>query len=318
MPRKVIGIDLGTTNSVVAVMEGGQPAVIVNQEGARTTPSVVAIGKDGERLVGQVAKRQAVTNPEHTIFSIKRFMGRRFDEVTEEASRVPYRVVRADKATPGSRSAARKYSPPEISAHGAPEAEAGRGRLSRRAGDRRRHHRAGVLQRHPAAGDEGRGQDRGAERPAHHQRAHGGGVGLRPRQEEERDDCRLRLRRRHVRHLDSRSGRGRRRGEGDQRRHASGRRRPGPAHHRVARGRVQEERGRRSCSRSDGAPAPEGGRREGQDRAVDGRGNRNQPAVHHGGPDRAEAPRREALAREARTARRGSAAEDDGARSSRR
>ena len=85
MPGKVIGIDLGTTNSVVAVMEGGQPAVIVNQEGARTTPSVVALAKDGERLVGQVAKRQAVTNPENTVFSIKRFMGRKFDEVTERS-----------------------------------------------------------------------------------------------------------------------------------------------------------------------------------------------------------------------------------------
>src|ERR1043166_3176517 len=82
MSGKVIGIDLGTTNSVVAVMEGGEPTVIVNQEGARLTPSVVAIGKDGERLVGQVAKRQAVTNPENTIFSIKRFMGRKFDEVS--------------------------------------------------------------------------------------------------------------------------------------------------------------------------------------------------------------------------------------------
>src|SRR5213080_2566248 len=79
MSAKVIGIDLGTTNSVVAVMEGGQPEVIVNQEGSRLTPSVVAIAKDGERLVGQVAKRQAVTNPENTIFSIKRFMGRKFD-----------------------------------------------------------------------------------------------------------------------------------------------------------------------------------------------------------------------------------------------
>ena len=97
MPGKVIGIDLGTTNSVVAVMEGGQPAVIVNQEGARTTPSVVAIAKDGERLVGQVAKRQSVTNPENTIFSIKRFMGRKHDEAVSEASRVPYRVVRALK-----------------------------------------------------------------------------------------------------------------------------------------------------------------------------------------------------------------------------
>jgi molecular chaperone DnaK len=116
MPRKVIGIDLGTTNSVVAVMEGGQPAVIVNQEGARTTPSVVAFGKDGERLVGQVAKRQAVTNPEHTIFSIKRFMGRRFDEVSTEASRVPYRIVRADKGDAWVDVRGRKYSPPEISA----------------------------------------------------------------------------------------------------------------------------------------------------------------------------------------------------------
>ena len=93
---KVIGIDLGTTNSVVAVMESGQPTVIVNQEGARITPSVIGLAKDGERLVGQVAKRQAVTNPENTIFSIKRFMGRKHDEVSSEASRVPYKVVRAD------------------------------------------------------------------------------------------------------------------------------------------------------------------------------------------------------------------------------
>src|ERR1051326_4154353 len=93
---KVIGIDLGTTNSVVAVMEGGQPTVIVNQEGARLTPSVVAVAKDGERLVGHGAKRQAVTNPESTIFSIKRFMGRKYTEASAEASRVPYKIVRAD------------------------------------------------------------------------------------------------------------------------------------------------------------------------------------------------------------------------------
>jgi molecular chaperone DnaK len=95
MRGKVIGIDLGTTNSVVSVIEAGQPAVIVNQEGARLTPSVVAIAKDNERLVGQVAKRQAVTNPENTIFSIKRFMGRKFDEVSSEARRMPYKVVGA-------------------------------------------------------------------------------------------------------------------------------------------------------------------------------------------------------------------------------
>src|SRR5215469_12188645 len=91
---KIIGIDLGTTNSVVAVMEGGEPKVIENEEGGRTTPSVVAFTKSGERLVGQVAKRQAITNPENTVYSIKRFMGRRFDEVTEEMKMVPYKVVR--------------------------------------------------------------------------------------------------------------------------------------------------------------------------------------------------------------------------------
>src|SRR5882672_8230735 len=116
MANKVIGIDLGTTNSVVAVMEGGQPAVIVNQEGARLTPSVVGLTKDGERVVGQVAKRQAVTNPENTIFSIKRFMGRKFDEVNSESTRVPYKVMRADNGDAWVEARGKKYSPPEISA----------------------------------------------------------------------------------------------------------------------------------------------------------------------------------------------------------
>src|SRR5437870_9171048 len=114
--KKVIGIDLGTTNSVVAVMEGGQPEVIVNQEGSRLTPSVVAFTKEGERLVGQVAKRQAVTNPENTVFSIKRFMGRKFDEVSNERSRVPYAVVRAANGDAWVDARGKKYSPPEISA----------------------------------------------------------------------------------------------------------------------------------------------------------------------------------------------------------
>src|SRR5215218_10303879 len=110
---KVIGIDLGTTNSVVAVMEGGQPAVVVNQEGGRTTPSVVGFGKDGDRLVGQVAKRQAVTNPENTVFSVKRFMGRKFNEVTEETKRVPYNVA-ADKNNDARITVrGKQYSPPE-------------------------------------------------------------------------------------------------------------------------------------------------------------------------------------------------------------
>jgi molecular chaperone DnaK len=113
---KIIGIDLGTTNSVVAVMEGGQPVVIPNQEGGRTTPSVVGFAKSGDRLVGQVAKRQAVTNPENTIYSIKRFMGRRFDEVTEESKRVPYRVVRGDNGDARVEAGGKKQAPPEISA----------------------------------------------------------------------------------------------------------------------------------------------------------------------------------------------------------
>ncbi|MGB6875803.1 MAG: molecular chaperone DnaK [Candidatus Acidiferrales bacterium] len=113
---KIIGIDLGTTNSVVAVMQGGEPAVIPNQEGARTTPSVVGITKSGERLVGQVAKRQAVTNPENTVYSIKRFMGRRYDEIGDEAKRLPYKVVRGPHDDARVEIAGKSYSPPEISA----------------------------------------------------------------------------------------------------------------------------------------------------------------------------------------------------------
>jgi len=113
---KVIGIDLGTTNSCVAVVEGGEPVVIPNSEGSRTTPSVVAFTKDGERLVGQVAKRQAITNPENTVFSIKRFMGRRFNEVSEEIRKVPYKVVQAANGDANVMAQGRTYSPPEISA----------------------------------------------------------------------------------------------------------------------------------------------------------------------------------------------------------
>src|SRR6476619_5289226 len=113
---KIIGIDLGTTNSVVAVMEGGEPTVITNPEGGRLTPSVVAFTKTGERLVGQVAKRQAVTNPENTIFSIKRFMGRKYDEVSEEMKMVPYKVVRANNGDARVEANGKDYSPPEISA----------------------------------------------------------------------------------------------------------------------------------------------------------------------------------------------------------
>jgi molecular chaperone DnaK len=116
MASKIIGIDLGTTNSVVAVMEGGDPVVIPNAEGGRTTPSVVAFTKDGERLVGQVAKRQAVTNPKQTIFSIKRLMGRRFSEVQEEVNRLPYKVVEGPNGMAAVEIQGKRYSPPEISA----------------------------------------------------------------------------------------------------------------------------------------------------------------------------------------------------------
>ena len=113
---KVIGIDLGTTNSVVAMMEGGEPVVIPNQEGSRLTPSVVAFSKDGEILVGQVARRQAITNPENTVFSIKRFMGRRYEEVLEELKKVPYRVAKGSNGDVRIEIRGKQYSPPEISA----------------------------------------------------------------------------------------------------------------------------------------------------------------------------------------------------------
>src|SRR6478672_11174153 len=112
---KIIGIDLGTTNSVVAVMEGGEPVVIANQEGGRTTPSVVAFAKSNERLAGQVAKRQAVTNAENTVYSIKRFMGRRYDEVNEEMKMVPYKVVQSGDHV-AIVAQGKEYTPPQISA----------------------------------------------------------------------------------------------------------------------------------------------------------------------------------------------------------
>ena len=113
---KIIGIDLGTTNSCVAVMEGNEPQVIANSEGKRTTPSIVAFVEGGERKVGDPAKRQAITNPEKTISSIKRFMGNSFDEVANEISRVPYKVVKGDNNTPRVKIDDRLYTPQEISA----------------------------------------------------------------------------------------------------------------------------------------------------------------------------------------------------------
>src|SRR5207237_10295431 len=109
-------IDLGTTNSLVGIMEGKDPKVIANEEGGRLTPSVVAWDDKGEVLVGQIARRQAITNPENTVYSVKRFMGRRFEEVSEEAERVPYKIVRAANGDAQVEIRGKKYSPPEISA----------------------------------------------------------------------------------------------------------------------------------------------------------------------------------------------------------
>ena len=141
---KIIGIDLGTTNSCVAVMEGGEPKVIPNEEGGRTTPSVVGFTKNGERLVGQVAKRQAITNPENTIYSIKRFMGRRYDEVTEEMKMVPYKVVQSGDHV-AVLAQGKEIHPAADFGDDSAEAEEGGGRLSRRESDRSGHHGAGVF-----------------------------------------------------------------------------------------------------------------------------------------------------------------------------
>ncbi len=119
---KIIGIDLGTTNSCVAVLEGGEPVVISNEEGARTTPSIVAFSKSGERLVGQVAKRQAITNPENTIFSIKRFMGRRYDEVSDEMKMVPFKVTKQGDHV-GVLAQGKEYTPAGNFRHDPAEAE---------------------------------------------------------------------------------------------------------------------------------------------------------------------------------------------------
>ena len=187
---RAVGIDLGTTNSVVAVLEGGEPTVIANAEGFRTTPSVVAFTKDGEVLVGETAKRQAVTNVDRTIASRQAPHGHRLDD---------------------RRSTARSTPPQEISARILAQAQARRRAVPRRDRDRRRHHRPRVLQRRRASGHQGGRRDRGPQRPAHHQRAHRRRPRLRPRQGQgRRAHPRLRPRWRNVRRLPARGGQGRR------------------------------------------------------------------------------------------------------------
>ena len=170
---KIIGIDLGTTNSVVSVMEGGSATVISTAEGGRLCPSVVAFNKNGERLVGQTAKRQAVVNSENTVYSIKRFIGRHFEETEVERKMVSYEVVKgpADDVRVKIPITGREYSPQEISAMILAQAQGGCRGLPGRAGDAGRHHRSGLFQRQPAPGHEGRRQDRRPGSDAHHQRA---------------------------------------------------------------------------------------------------------------------------------------------------
>ena len=157
---KIIGIDLGTTNSVVAVMEGSEPTVITNPEGNRLTPSVVAFAKENERLVGQVAKRQAVTNPENTIFSIKRFMGRRFDEVSEEMKMVPYEVFKAANGDARVKAAGAEHSPPQISAIVLQKLKQSAETYLGQKGGKGRDHYSSTLQRCTASSYQGRRANR--------------------------------------------------------------------------------------------------------------------------------------------------------------
>ena len=269
---KAVGIDLGTTNSVVSVLEGGDPVVIPNAEGSRTTPSVVAFSKAGEVLVGEVAKRQAITNPDRTFRSIKRHMGEDWKSDDVDGKR---------------------YTPQEISARILMklkrDAESYLGDTVTQAVITV----PGVLRRRPAHRHQGGRPDRRPRGAADHQRADRGGPRLRPRQGGPgRDRPRLRPRRRHVRRVRAGDRRRRVRGQVDPRRHPPRRRRLGPARHRLPRPAVQGRPRRRPRHRPHGRPAPQGGRREGQDRAQPGAADADQPAVHHRHGRRPAAPRR--------------------------
>ena len=206
--NRVIGIDLGTTNSVVAVMESGQPTVIVNQEGARTTPSVVGVreGRRAARRAGGQAPGGHQSR-EHGLLGQAIHGPQVRGGVRRDQRACPTRWSRAGNGDAWVDVRGKQYSAARNLRDGAAEAEAGGGGLSRREGDRRGHHRARLLQRRAAPGHQGRRQDRRPQRPAHRQRADRGGAGLRPRQEGGRDHRRLRPGRRHVRHLDPRSRR---------------------------------------------------------------------------------------------------------------
>ena len=269
---RAVGIDLGTTNSVVAVLEGGEPTVIANAEGSRTTPSVVAFAKNGEVLVGEVAKRQAVTNVDRTIRSVKRHMGTdwtvKIDDKKFTAQQISafilQKLKRDAEAYLGEKITDAVITVP------------------------------GVLQRRAAAGHQGGRPDRRAERAAHHQRAHRRGARLPPGQGERGHHPGLRPRWRHVRRLAARGRRGRGRGQGDQRRQPPRWRRLGPADRRLAGQGLQERQRHRPVQGQDGAAAAARVRGEGQDRAVQLRRDHHQPALHHRTPRGPAAPGRQA------------------------
>ena len=222
---KIIGIDLGTTNSVVAVMEGGQPTIIPNAEGGRTTASVVGVSKNGERLVGEVAKRQAITNPENTVFSIKRFMGRRFDEADSERSLVPYRVSRKDDGGIEVDMGGKGHSPPEISAMVLQKMKSSAEAYLGETVDRAVITVPAYFNDSQRQATKDAGEIAGLEVVRIVNEPTAAALGLRAGEEEERKDRGVRLRRRHLRHLHPRGRGGSGGGSLHERRHPTGRRR---------------------------------------------------------------------------------------------
>ena len=299
---KVIGIDLGTTNSCVAVMEGSHAqshrerrrrahhAVHRRLHGRRRAPRRPAGQAPGRHQSGAHLLRHQAPDRPHL---------RRSDDQEGHGSRPLQDRQGPERRRLGRGRRQAVFALADLRLHPAEDEGDGRG-LSRPAGHPGGHHRSGLLQRRPAPGDQGRRQDRRPRGPAHHQRADGGGARLRPRQEAARHHRGLRPRRRHLRRLDPRDRRRRLRGEVDQRRHLPRRRGLRHAPRRVSRGRVQEGAGHRPDEGQARPAAPEGSGREGQDRAVLGAADRDQPALHHGRRLRSEAPRPQALARQVR------------------
>ena len=304
---KIIGIDLGTTNSCVAIMEGKNVRVIENEEGMRTTPSMVAYTEDGEVLVGMPAKRQAVTNPENTLFAVKRLIGRRFEDpiVRKDMDMVSYKIVKADNGDAWVQVRDEKKAPAQVSAEILKKMKSTAERYLGMPVEKAVITVPAYFNDSQRQATKDAGKIAGPRRGADHQRADRGRARLRHGQGPEPDDRGLRPGRRHVRRLGARDRRRRVRGEVDQRRHLPRRRGLRQAHHRLHGRRVQEGAPDRSAQRPSGAAAPEGGGREGQDRAVLDHADRGQPAVHHGGRLGPEASDHEDHPRQARAAGRG-------------